>query len=259
MIFAPNVLECKLAVAREKAAKLARLAIVAMGMTDGDIPNLYDILNHSECDIEELDLSFNRLTDKGLMELCVVLGREGMMAHALNSLCVGGNDITAEGLLHAGQLLEKQRPDVTLSAEPLMKDAIALMHVGKVFEDSPAWHAGLKKGDVILAFGARCYNGRRKNAGFKTDEERQMDILQHFEDIETSVKPLVADAVDAQGINKKAIDVVVARLQAGHLRCTLRPAKWSGAGLLGAKLSAVALDGPSKPAPPGSKLAEAKA
>ena len=80
VIFAPGLLECKLAVLREKVASLTRVAAVAMRMTDADVPLLFDILNHSECDVTELDLSFNRLTDEGLRTLCEVLAREGLMA-----------------------------------------------------------------------------------------------------------------------------------------------------------------------------------
>ncbi len=260
-IFAPNVLECKLAVCREKAERFERMSFAAMEMTDADVPLLYDVLNHSECDIKELDLSFNRLTDAGLRTLCQALSAEGLMAHQLQRLRVGGNDLSAEAIAEAVALLAKHRPDVELQDEALLKEAVALMHVGKVFDESPAQQAGLHKGDVVLTFGALSYNGKRRNAGFKSDQERQMDILQHFESVEVSLKPLVAGAVDAHGANKKAIDVVVARPGAGHLRATLRPAQWSGAGLLGAKITAVALDDDGKkkkPEPVASKLEAAK-
>jgi len=263
-IFAPQLLECKLHVYREKAEKFSRMTFAATRMTDDDVPLLYDILNHSECDIHELDVSFNRLTDAGLRELCGTLAREGLMAHQLVRLCVGGNnDISAEALSEMTALFAKQRPDVTLTNEALLADAIALMHVGKIFDASPAQQAGMRKGDVVLTFGPRSYNGRRKNAGFKSDYERQMDILQHFESVDASVKQLVADSVDAGGANKRELDVVIAREGAGHLRLTLKPAQWEGAGLLGAKITAVALEEDAKKKkkaiePYASKLEEAK-
>ena len=217
-IFAPNLLECKLAVCREKAQRFERMCFAAMEMMDADVPLLYDVLNHSGCDITELDVSFNRLTDAGLHTLCHALAEHGLMAHQLQQLRVGGNDLSAEALGEASMLLAKRRPDVQLVDEARLvgdeagvaKPAVALMHVGKVFEESPAHQAGLQKGDVVLTFGALSYNGRRRNAGFKSEQERRMDILQHFESVEVSLKPLVAGAVDAHGANKKAIDVVVA-------------------------------------------------
>lgn len=259
VIFAPDVLECRLAVCREKIARFSQVSIVAMRMTDADIPLMYEFLNHSECDITELDLSFNRLTDDGLRILCETLAAEGLMAHHLNSLRVGGNDISEQALSDARKLFTTQRPDVTISVEPLMKEAQALMLVGKVFDESPAKLAGLRKGDVILAFGPMTYNGRRRNAGFKTEQERQMDILQHFESIEASLKPLVAGAVGSDGANKKEIDVIVAREGSGHLRLTLRPARWSGAGLIGAKITAIEVPDPKMKEPVGSKMEAAKA
>lgn len=269
-IFAPNLLECKLAVCREKAQRFERMCFAAMEMTDADVPLLYDVLNHSGCDITELDVSFNRLTDAGLRTLCEALAEHGLMAHQLQQLRVGGNDLSAEALGEASVLLAKRRPDVQLVDEARLvgdeagvaKPAVALMHVGKVFEESPAHQAGLQKGDVVLTFGALSYNGRRRNAGFKSEQERRMDILQHFESVEVSLKPLVAGAVDAHGANKKAIDVVVARPGAAHLRTTLRPAQWSGVGLIGAKITAVVTDDElrkTKPQPVGSKLEAALA
>jgi hypothetical protein len=78
------------------------------------------------------------------------------------------------------------------------------------------------------------------------------------EEMPLAVTPsAVAGAVDAHGANKKAIDVVVARPGAGHLRTTLRPAQWSGVGLIGAKITAVVTDDElrkTKPQPVGSKL-----
>ena len=261
-IFAPGLLECKLAVSREKAAMFSRLSFTAMLMTDSDVPELYDILNHSDSNAAELDLSFNRLTDAGLRALCETLSSEGLMAHCLTSLRIGGNDISQEGLAAAQALFAKQRPDVTITDEARNLDAEALMLVGKVFDESPAKQAGMRKGDVILNFGPLSYNGRRRNAGFKTDWERQMDVLQHFDSIEASLKPLVAGAVDSAGANKGELDVVVAREGAGHLRLTLRPAQWSGAGLIGAKITVVELDDKAqkekKSVPLASKLAEAK-
>ena len=269
-IFAPNLLECKLAVCREKAQRFERMCFAAMEMMDADVPLLYDVLNHSGCDITELDVSFNRLTDAGLHTLCHALAEHGLMAHQLQQLRVGGNDLSAEALAEAIVLLAKRRPDVQLVDEARLvgdeagvaKPAVALMHVGKVFEESPAHQAGLQKGDVVLTFGALSYNGRRRNAGFKSEQERRMDILQHFESVEVSLKPLVAGAVDAHGANKKAIDVVVARPGAGHLRTTLRPAQWSGVGLIGAKITAVVTDDElqkTKPQPVGGKLEAAVA
>jgi len=241
-IFNPTLLQCKLAVYREKAERFHRMTFAAMRMIDADVPLMYDALNHSECDVSELDLSFNRLTDVGLRELTETLCREGLMAHALQQLRVGGNDISPAAIDAAVALLAKQRPDVTVNNETFYKDAIPLMLVGKVFEASPAEQAGMKKGDVVLTFGTMSYNGKRRNPGFKTDEERRMDILQHFESIEASLKPLVASAVHSSGANTEEIDVVVARDGAGHLRLTLKPAQWSGAGLIGAKITAVALE-----------------
>jgi hypothetical protein len=136
-----------------------------------------------------------------------------------------------------------------VSFTPHFYDAVPLMTVGKVFDDSPASVAGLKKADLIVVFGALRIAGEKPSRAFKSDAERHMDVIEHFESIAETLKPIVASAADSHGQNIADIDVVVIREGAGHVHLRLRPGKWSGDGLIGAKVSAIQQDAPKKKTP----------
>eukprot|EP00325_Prymnesiales_sp_UTEX-LB-985_P032982 CAMPEP_0174739792 /NCGR_PEP_ID=MMETSP1094-20130205/72188_1 /TAXON_ID=156173 /ORGANISM="Chrysochromulina brevifilum, Strain UTEX LB 985" /LENGTH=262 /DNA_ID=CAMNT_0015943391 /DNA_START=1 /DNA_END=789 /DNA_ORIENTATION=- len=234
----PDLLATRLAVLKEKPGPPV-ITLAHMAMRDEHVPKLVEALHHSECAATSVDLVFNELTGNGLLALCDALCSDGMMAHDLQFLYFGGNDASDEVRAKAVERLRKQRQDVTLDFEPRMRIMTPLMDVGKVFPDSPASQAGMVKYDVILALGALSIAGKKPNRAFKSDAERHLDEIQHFAGIEETLKPLVDAAVRADGTNKHAISVVVERAGVGHLKLVLRPGKWSGPGLLGAKITAV--------------------
>ena len=116
--------------------------------------------------------------------------------------------------------------------------------MGKVFPESPASTAGLVRGDVIVAIGSYSVGGTKPNRAFKSEAERHLDVLQWFESVGESLKPLVSSAADKGA----EVDVVVERLDGSHLPIRLRPGKWAGDGLLGAKI------GPYETPDPNAKL-----
>ena len=204
------------------------------GFTDGHVSELCKALQSSECELTELDLSFNKLTDNGLFSLCQFLAEEGLAAHALTSLRLGGSLTSSQGQAVVVELFNQKRPDVTLDFEPTLRESTTLLTVGKVFPDSPASAAGLRRDDSIVAIGTFNFSGRERNRGFKTENERLMDNIEFFRGMD-SLKPLVAAKAKSGG----EIDVVVQRTEAGvttFVPLTLRPAKWAGEGLLGAKI-----------------------
>lgn len=243
----PRLLELKLSVLREKAAKVDTVRLAQCSVADSHLPKLLEMLHHSECACTHLDLSFNRLTGDGLRVLCATLAREGMMAWDLARMSLGGNGISEEAAAAAKELMRVKRPDVALEFEPRLHGGTPLMDVGKVFPGSPASQAGMERGDVILAFGPLAVNGEKPNRGFKSDDERELDVLTWFASMADSVKPLVAAAVAPDGSNAHGIDVIVDRPNVGHLQLCLRPQEWSGAGQLGAKITAIEV---VKPPPP---------
>jgi len=247
----PDLLETRLAVLREKPS-VPLIILAHMAMRDEHIPKLIEALHHSECNATGVDLVFNELTGDGLLALCDALCSDGMMAHDLQTLFVGGNEFSTEARAAAVERLGKQRQDVSLDFEPRLRIAIPLMDVGKVFPESPASQAGLVKLDVILALGALSIAGKKPNRAFKSEAERHLDEIQHFAGIEETLKPLVEAAVRGDGTNKHALDVVVERPGAGHLKLKLRPGRWSGPGLLGAKITAVEASQPAPGAAPNA-------
>lgn len=255
----PRLLELNLCVMREKAARITHMQLVQTSLADAHLPHLLRALHHSESAVTHLDLRFNRLSGDGLRSLCAALAREGMMAHDLTRISVGGNPISAEAGEAARELLRVKRPDVTLDFAPRLAEGKRLMDVGKVFPDSPAAHAGLVRGDCILAFGPLSVNGKKPNRAFKSEEERELDALTFFEGVAESVKPLVAAAVRADRSNAGAIDVIVERPGTGDLQLTLRPQQWSGTGLLGAKITAIEQPKPPKKPDSGPRIATAPA
>ena len=228
--------EAKLIVMHEKpngAEERGRWEITNAGFSDAHIPELLRALHHSECTLEELDLAFNKLTDAGLMQLVDALGRDGMCGYELTSLRLGANLLLSPKACEvATELLKQKRPDLKLDFEPTLKNPKRLLTVGKVFPDSPAAAAGLERDDYIVAIGMCNFNGKERNRGFKSEPERHMDAVQHFKDVAKSLKPLVTNAAAAGA----AIDVIVERGIGKYLPLELRPAKWSGEGLLGAKI-----------------------
>lgn len=226
-----SLAEAKLVVMKEKP-QLSRWSVTNAGFADAHIPALCEMMQASECGLTELDLSFNKLTDAGLLGLCDFLAREGLAAHALTGLRLGGNPATtAEAQAACTERFKKMRPDVTLDFAPTLLEPQVLLVVGKVFPDSPAAAAGLRRDDDIVAIGTFNMAGREPNRGFKSEPERLMDNIQYFRGVADSLKPLVQTTAERGG----EIDVVVRR-RGQFLPLVLRPCKWSGDGLLGCKI-----------------------
>lgn len=245
-LFETRLCETRLALLREKPGPPVIL-LSNSGMRDEHIPKLVEALHHSECAAAAVDLTFNELTSAGILALCDALSSDGMMAHDLQYVYLGGNPaVEDEARTAAADQLRKHRPDVALDFEAKLRTATPLMDVGKVFPGSPAFDAGLVKHDIIVAFGALCIGGKKPNRGFKSETERHLDAITHFAGIEETLKPLVDGAVTSDGANRHAIEVVVQRAGVGHLKLRLCPGKWDGPGLLGAKITSV-----EKPAPKG--------
>lgn len=229
----------KLLVMKEKP-QTREWSLAGTGFGDEHVLALVEVLHGSECAVKELDLSFNtRFTDAGLLQLGDILGREGLAGHDLTTLRLGANGGTSEAARTAvTALLAKQRPDLTLDFSPTLVPVgenariSHLLQVGKVFPDSPASAAGLKRGDLIVQIGSITYNGKERNRGFKSEAERHMDAIEYFRGVAESLKPLVQEqaAVGAE------VDVIVQRGTSTFLPLVLRPGTWSGDGLLGAKM-----------------------
>lgn len=226
-----SLAEVKLIVMKEKP-QLSHWSLTNSGLSDAHVQSLCEVCQASQCGLTELDLSFNKLTDAGLLGLCEFLAREGLAAHALTGLRLGGNPaITAEAQGAVVELFKTKRPDVTLDFAPTLLHSQVLLIVGKVFPDSPAAAAGLRRDDNIVALGTFNMAGREPNRGFKSEAERLMDNIMYFRGVGDSLKPLVQAKAESGG----EIDVVVQR-GSQYLPLTLRPCKWSGEGLLGCKI-----------------------
>ena len=163
--------------------------------------------------LEELDLSFNRLTDAGVHLLLKALA--GGCAIELSKLFLGGNKVSVAGMA-LSQNLKQTRPDLLVNWMLQLPNGKSMCAVGTVYAGSPAAKAGLMTGDSVIAFGA----------------------VQHedYKGVSESIVPAVKASVG------KPIDVVVVRIgtdtsgQAGQVQqvsLCLTPQKWSGAGLLG--------------------------
>jgi hypothetical protein len=239
-----SLAEAKLVVMKEKP-HLSTWSVTNAGFADVHVPALCEMMQASVCGLTELDLSFNKLTDAGLLKLCEFLACEGLAAHDLTSLRLGGNPATtAEAQAACTERLKKMRPDVTLDFEPTLLEPQVLLIVGKVFPDSPAAAAGLKRDDSIVAIGTFNMAGREPNRGFKSEPERLMDNIQYFRGVADSLKPLVQTTADRDG----EIDVVVRR-GTQFLPLVLRPRQWSGDGLLGCKIGPPPEPAPAAPVP----------
>lgn len=188
-----------------RALKLSNLAV-----GDVHLKALLEALSHSQVSgVEEIDLTFNKLTDAGVHVLLKALS--GGTALELTKLYLGGNKVSVAGMA-LSQSLKQQRPDLLVTWHEQLPGGKSMCTVGTVYAASPAMQAGLCQGDSIIAFGP-----------VQADE---------YKGVSESIVPVVKASVG------KPIDVLVVRMsdkdqQVKQLQLTLKPQKWSGAGLLG--------------------------
>ena len=123
-------------VLREKADKLYCVRFSNTGCRDEHLPLLVEALHHSECELREIDLCFNKLTGGGLRFLCETLAREGMCGYALTHIYLGGNPVEDEARAACVELLRAKRPDLALDfeltlrgAEELAVVSLSLIHI----------------------------------------------------------------------------------------------------------------------------------
>jgi len=194
---------------RDEPASTKSLRLSNLSVMDVHLRPLLEALQHSQICLEELDLSFNRLTDAGVHRLLQALA--GGTAIELTTLYLGGNKTSVAGMA-LSQNLKQSRPDLLVNWHLQLPKAKSMCTVGTVYPASPAAQAGLRTGDSVVAFGP-CQHPEYKG-------------------VSESVVPIVKASVG------KPIDVVVVRIderssQVQQAQLTLTPQKWSGAGLLG--------------------------
>ena len=185
------------------------LRLSNLGVCDVHLKGLFEALQHSQLSLEELDLGFNRITDQGVHTIVKALAGGAVLE--LGRLYLGGNRVSAAGMA-LSQHMKQGRSDLEVNWKEQLRNAKSICSVGSVYAQSPAQKAGLQTGDSIVAF------GHIQAAEYKGVSE--------------SIVPLVKKSV------AKPIDVVVVRLEGEvkHVKLTLTPRSWSGAGLLGCVL-----------------------
>ena len=194
---------------RTDPANVKMLKLSNLGVGDVHLKPLLEALSQFQCCVEEMDLSFNKLTDAGVHVL--LRGLAGGTAMELSKLYLGGNKVSVAGMA-LSQSLKQQRGDLVVVWKEQLPGGKSMCTVGTVYAASPANKAGLLQGDSMIAFGP-----------VQADE---------YKGVSESIVPVVKGSVG------KPIDVVVVRLndkdqQPQQVQLTLVPQKWSGAGLLG--------------------------
>ena len=196
---------------RDDPSGTKRLRLSNLSICDVHLKALLEALKHSQISLEEIDLSFNRLTDAGVHVLLKEIAHSGLVIE-LAKLHLGGNKTSPAGMA-LSQGLKQTRPDLVVSWHLQLPNGKSMCSVGTVYPHSPAEAAGLRTADSIIAF------------GHVQSED--------YKGVSESIVPVVKSRVN------QPIDVVVARLAAGssgqieQVALTLTPKKWSGAGLLG--------------------------
>lgn len=194
---------------KDSPATALHLRLSNYAIRDVHLRPLIEAMQHSQCALEEVDLSFNRLTDAGINVLFRAI--HAGAALELTRLYLGGNKTTPAGMA-LSQHLKTARPELLVVWKNELPAGKSMCTVGTVYMSSPANEAGLLTGDSIIAFGP-------------------VQFLD-YKGVSESIVPVVKANVD------RPIDVVVARMstqgaQVAQIAMTLSPKKWSGAGLLG--------------------------
>lgn len=175
---------------------VSELRFGCCALRDEHIPALAATIQSSECCLEArsaltllrlicltrqalsqtLDLSFNRITDVGLAQLCdavrsegstqlsqapclacthacIDIPRQSISVYILSQLYLGGNDTSSESRELQAEALRRSCPLLQVEWEPRLHKALSLATVGLVYKNSPAQSAGLMQGDRIVAWG----------------------------------------------------------------------------------------------------------
>ena len=121
------------------------------------MPTLMEILHASNVTLTEIDLSFNELTEKGVLPLLDAL--KAGAQDELTTLHLGGNATLCEdeggAVATRAAELTRLRPDLHIDWAPQLHgdNLIPCTHIGLVYKNSPAASAGLLKGDQVLQWG----------------------------------------------------------------------------------------------------------
>eukprot|EP00322_Chrysochromulina_rotalis_P031525 CAMPEP_0115886126 /NCGR_PEP_ID=MMETSP0287-20121206/31038_1 /TAXON_ID=412157 /ORGANISM="Chrysochromulina rotalis, Strain UIO044" /LENGTH=430 /DNA_ID=CAMNT_0003342583 /DNA_START=102 /DNA_END=1391 /DNA_ORIENTATION=- len=187
---------------RSESASTKSLKLSNLGVGDVHLKPLLEALSHSQVSVEEIDLTFNKLTDAGVHVLLKALATGTAMD--LTKLFLGGNKVSVAGMA-LSQSLKQQRPDLLVNWHNQLPGGKSMCAVGTVYAASPAQKAGLCQGDSIIAFGP-----------VQADD---------YKGVSESVVPVVKASVG------KPIDVVVVRIgdkdqQVQQMQLTLTPQKW---------------------------------
>ena len=235
---------------------ITSVRLPACGIEDSHMPTLIEILHASNVTLTEIDLSFNELTEKGVLPLLDAL--KAGAQDELTTLHLGGNATLCEdeggAVATRAAELTRLRPDLHIDWAPQLHgdNLIPCTHIGLVYKNSPAASAGLLKGDQVLQWGM-LQKGRSMQQRFGFQPSMQDGVGEvllsacQFRDVSSSISPLVRAFIGLPTnviVRRPAAEVkppltglaAKAPLPSDGTVCvklSLTPERWSGQGLLG--------------------------
>ena len=118
-----------------------RLRLSNLGLGDHHLRPLCEALQDKDMGLEELDLTFNKITDAGIHLLTKAL--HGGAALELTKLHLGGNRTSPSGMA-LSQHIKQARNDILVDWKNQLPRGKSLCTVGTVYPNSPAQKAGLQ-------------------------------------------------------------------------------------------------------------------